>query len=1206
MKTSQLVRLLTRLLWLCSCALAAAPTTFLNAERTKAQSSGRTHEVANLSIGETVSAKLAATQSVSYELSLPPGRHLRGFIEKGDLSVTLTVFDPEGVKLCELSGRRYGRLSFFFITRTQGNYRLEVSALERDSLPRSFSLKIEETRDATALDAVSMTAQQLYAEAEGLRAVWREQPLREAVEKYAAAAERWRAAARPAEMAAALEAGGDVYFTLSEYARALEQYRAALEVWRAAGDLSGEIESLNKIGYSHIYLGENRQATECFRRVMSLNARGRIRDSTGRVKAQTLNNLGEVEYARGALSVALDHFGGALAAWTVSSDRSGQALAHLNLGYTYLDSGDLINGQQHIERAFALSREKNERRLEALSLTAGGIVRAFRGEQRQALYSHQRALELFQIIGDRQGIGVTLNSIGQTYEDSHDPRRALDYYSRALVNYDQNGNRDAEAVTRYYIGRVYRALGDEANALAFYERAIELCRELGKLRLEAYASMGLATVRGLRGESPPALAMLRRVMKLFQEIGDKRGQALALNATGYILQQSGEVRAAQGVYRRALSFSRAAGDRYLEASTLYNAARAARDMGLLKKAMDDVEESLRISESLRTNVATQELRTTFLASVHERYELHIDLLMQMHKGQPDAGHDKRALLVSEWARARSLRELLGEARVDLRQGVAHDLVERERSLRDMLAAKVEYQVRLQSNEATDDVGRVENEIRQLMAQYEEVRAEIRERSPRYATLTQPQPLHLEEVQAELRGEETLLLEFALGEPRSYVWAVTATSVTSHELPGRSEIDAAAHNLYKLLTARQPVKDESEETFRARVEYAESRYGDEADRLSRMILEPVGGQLTSKRLLVVADGWLQYIPFDALPVPFAPAPAEDSGDMPEPPLLVFRQEVVNLPSASTLALLRRDPAPHDLAPGEQIAVLADPVFETNDPRVAGQHADPTGTATPQTNNADNNAYNDNNSDDVDTAPVHWRDFTRLPATLGEADIIRQTMPPGAVKVITGLEARREIVVGGGLSSYGVLHFATHGVINSSRPDLSGILLSTVNEQGGRENGYLQLHDVYNLDLRARLVVLSACDTALGKEIRGEGLIGLTRGFMYAGSKTVVASLWKVDDSATAELMRHFYDAMQREGATPSVALHRAKVKLWRQGRWRSPYFWAAFTLQGEHRGKITATSPGRNHGRIAVACGFVLALGLAFFLLRHRLFVSGQA
>ncbi len=238
------------------------------------------------------------------------------------------------------------------------------------------------------------------------------------------------------------------------------------------------------------------------------------------------------------------------------------------------------------------------------------------------------------------------------------------------------------------------------------------------------------------------------------------------------------------------------------------------------------------------------------------------------------------------------------------------------------------------------------------------------------------------------------------------------------------------------------------------------------------------------------------------------------------------------------------------------MLADPVFSSTDARVKVT------SATTQPASLTQNAAVKRTANDVGVL----RDgiIQRLPFSRREAESILAVVPAGEKKQSLDFEANRATALSPEMSQYRIVHFATHGLLNSEHPELSGIVLSLVNEQGQPVDGFLRLNEIYNMNLSADLVVLSACQTALGKEVRGEGLIGLTRGFMYAGSPRVVASLWKVDDLATAELMKLFYKKMLQEKMRPSAALRAAKVEMWKQKRWSAPFYWAAFELQGEWR------------------------------------------
>ena len=323
------------------------------------------------------------------------------------------------------------------------------------------------------------------------------------------------------------------------------------------------------------------------------------------------------------------------------------------------------------------------------------------------------------------------------------------------------------------------------------------------------------------------------------------------------------------------------------------------------------------------------MRSAYLASRHDAYRLLIDLLMEQHRREPAKGHDTAAFEASERARARNLLELLTEAGVDIRQGVDPQLTARERELSRQVAAKAQ---RITQRNAPEQLATLKKEIAQLEADYEQVQGAIRKNSPRYAALVQPEPLKLAEVQRQLLDPDTLLLEYALGDERSYVWAVTKERLTSRELPKRAEVEAAARKVYELLTARSrpPHKGETAEQRRALTARADAELPRAAAELSRIVLAPVAAELGTKRLVIVADGALQYVPFAMLPEP-TPAVGQRAARP-----LVVGHEVVSLPSASTLAVQRREQQGRRPAPN-LLAVLADPVFTDGDGRVAAAAA-----------------------------------------------------------------------------------------------------------------------------------------------------------------------------------------------------------------------------------------------------------------------------
>jgi CHAT domain-containing protein len=486
---------------------------------------------------------------------------------------------------------------------------------------------------------------------------------------------------------------------------------------------------------------------------------------------------------------------------------------------------------------------------------------------------------------------------------------------------------------------------------------------------------------------------------------------------------------------------------------------------------------------------------------------------------------------------------------------------------------------------------VSREIDVLTTEYDEIRSAINAASPRYASFTQPRPLTLAETQ-QMLPDDTMLLEYALVDERSYLWSVTRTDVSTFELPGRAEIEGAARNVYESLVANQPVAGESFEQRQARVTHANGQFPTLVENLSQMVLGPVASRLGKKRLLIVADGALQYIPFQILTLPEMKDRGTGGSAMSAIPL-VADHEIVNEPSASALALLLTETTTRKPA-SNSVAVLADPVFESDDPRVSSNGAlTNTATMTAQLKESETRRA----LRDIGLTSQTGERIPRLLASGDEADAIMSAAPWWSGFKAVGFEASRSTAMSSKLEQYRIVHFATHGLLNNEHPELSGIVLSLVDHKGQPQDGFLRLHDIYNLKLPVDLVVLSACNTGLGKDVRGEGLIGLTRGFMYAGASSVVASLWKVDDEATAELMRLFYGYMLRDGLAPAAALRKAQLEMSQQKRWQSPYFWAGFIIQGQYIQKERTTY--LRPATLALLGGLAAAIVFAAFFARKR-------
>jgi CHAT domain-containing protein/Tfp pilus assembly protein PilF len=796
--------------------------------------------------------------------------------------------------------------------------------------------------------------------------------------------------------------------------------------------------------------------------------------------------------------------------------------------------------------ALDLYRRASDHRMEVQTLNNIGEVYDSLGEPQKALEKYNEALPISQVVGDRRGKAKTLNNIGSIYWKLGEMQKALEKYNEALPLWRAIGDSSGETLTLNNIGTVYQFLGEMQKALEKYNEALPISRAIGNHRGEALTLNNIGLVYRSLGEPQKALEKHNEALPLWRAVGDRRSEAVTLNNMGIVYDSLGEIQKALEKYNEALPLRRAVGDRNGEADTLLGIAHVEQKRDNLTQARQLIEQAIGLVEFLRTNIASQELRSSYFANRQQFFEFYIDVLMQMRKQNPAVALDAVALEVSERARARSLLELLIEARADIRQGVNGSLLERERSLQQRLNARAAAHVSLLNRKHTpEQADAAAKEIAAIIAEYEEIQTQIRARSPRYAALTQPQPLSLTEIQQQALDEDTLLLEYALGEQRSYLWLVSQRSIDSYELPPCAEVEAAARRVYELLTARPKRGAPPDPQLIA-----------QARTLSRMLLGPVAPLLSSKRLVVVAPGALSYLPFAALPTP--EDEKQPTGDY-EP--LIAKHEVVSIPSASVLSLIRRETAGRQRA-AKSIAVLADPVFESSDPRLASAKNGTSSGETMAAPAADAGLSELTRAIRTMNFSAARVGFTRLPFSRQEAASIIALTPRGTGLKATDFEASRDLALSRQLSEYRIVHFATHGLLNSERPELSGLVFSLIDREGKPQDGFLRLHEVYNLQFNADLVVLSACETGLGKEIKGEGLIGLTRGFMYSGAPRVVASLWNVDDLATAELMKLFYQRMLKDGLPAGAALRAAQLELSRQKRWASPYFWAGFVLHGE--------------------------------------------
>lgn len=844
----------------------------------------------------------------------------------------------------------------------------------------------------------------------------------------------------------------------------------------------------------------------------------------------------------------------ALEIWKSLNDLPWQAETLVCLAFQDGARSDLKAAIQDTEAALALWRKLDQPSRVAEALNWLGSLTLNTNNPEMARSPLQEARSLWNRLGQPCDEMEARNNLCQVDRDLGALSAALPCYQEILRFFQARKIQAQEMYAFQNIGGVYYNQGDLATALAWFHRSLALSQTLEDRNFQAENLNNIAAVYRKQANWQEALRIYGESLPLLPPDDDVLRVTL-LNNIGYAYNNLGAPERARPYLEEALALYRKIGNRSGEITGLNNLGANARRLGDLDKALELHQQALDLSREAGTK-AQQAASLGGLAEV--RLEAgggaaalqDIDAALALRKGAENP--QPEAALLLQRGRALVLVGRVPEARETLQKAL-----EKRRALHDP-SGEIEVLVAL--GEADRDLGQAaeaRDHVEAALERIEELRAggltspDLRAaffatrhrafallidllmdfdaaepgRGHARAAFTVSERARARTLLDALRGEPaappagfeeisggldkgTVLLEISLGDRRSFLWTIDHTGrLRSAVLPGRGEIEALARRAYDEMRISQ---------------MGAAASGEAAEALSRTLLVPVWSDVAKlKRLVIVPDGALGLVPFAALPVP---PPGQDWNAKERTPLLE-RLETVYIPSATTLAAQRSRPHPRG-AGGRKAVILADPVFRADNPLMPA--------------------------------------FDRLPATRKEAQNIASLAPRGQVEVWFGADANRDAVLSGALRGHRIVHFATHAVADMTTPERSGLVLSQADAEGHLREGFLGLDDLYKLDLDAELVVLSACVTARGKEVRGEGLMSLTRGFEAAGVPRVVASLWTAKDRATAELMKRFYSGMWRDGLPAAAALRQAQQELRRQQHYGPPAYWAAFVFQGDWR------------------------------------------
>jgi CHAT domain-containing protein/tetratricopeptide (TPR) repeat protein len=1023
------------------------------------------------------------------EVLLEAGKFVR--IETNSAAnLTTKIFDSSGNNLADDSFWRIGTNSKFFVnTKEKGIYRIELKFDFPTSSKQPVDIFIRELRNSTESDSKIIDLQNLRREVKLLS------------DKKDAEIQKL----------------------------SLQKNETALELAKQIGDKTAELEILTNIGYVK-GLSETEKGTEIL--LQAVESANLLNDKPRLVHANFLAGINYAFTNKPNQELGLQSFKKCVELGENLEFNSITASCSVNIGGYHQTQGNFVESVEPYERAVNIFRKFGIGG-ELVALQNLIVVNTALGNVPKTLQYYTEfnaALASFNQKTDCQ----TSLQIGFLQYNLQNWKTAREIFKETRSVCQSKNVPVTAALALIGEGASLTGEGEIEKALPILNYALEESRNIKSKQAEAISLAALGVYYDSIGDSVNALKFSESAKPLLIELNEPTILTISLITLGKNYLQTGEVEKAETNFKELLAKSRQIRYAKQEAAALFGLAQVADKKGDLLDARKNIEDSIKLIEASRGAIPTDALRVSFFASVANYYDFYTDLLMRLHRQNPDSELDKLAFQTAESSDARSLLNQLQEAGTDIRKGVPPELLAKENRLRQELNAQNARQLKMLTTFAFPaQLEKVRNAISRLNAEYEQTQAQIVAASPAFAALTQPKPLSLSEIQNQLDAN-TVLLKYSLGEERSRLFAVTNNSFKTFELPKRAEIEAKVWNFRRLLTVREQTSNIAE------TKNADKKLKDASANLAETLLGKLADQITDKCLAIVPSGALQFIPFSALQNP------KNKGQF-----LIESNEITILPSVSVLAFRRKEKRG---LPSKTLAVFADPVYEKDDPRLQKVKENKNITAKNETRGNELTDFLKDNSP---------KNFQRLIYSRREANQILALVPNASDKFSAlDFSANHNSATGENLRDFKYLHFAAHGIFDAENPQFSGIILSLLNEKGESENGLLSLQDVYNLRLNSDLVVLSACRTGLGKQVKGEGVVGLTRGFMYAGSRRIVASLWKVQDDATAELMTVFYRNMLQNGKKPAEAMRLAQIYLLKNPQFNSPFFWAAFVHYGE--------------------------------------------
>ncbi len=971
----------------------------------------------------------------------------------------------------------------------------------------------------------------------------------------------------------------------SDYTTALAKWRFALNLARISGDRSAIGYFLSVIGMTNTNLARYQQALEASEEALAIRRETHNRQGEG----IDLSNIAIIYAYLGQYHRALEFYHQALLVRRELGDRQGEARELGNIALAHTNLQQYQQALDYAGQALVIERELGDRYGEGVDLNNFGVIHMKQGQYQQALDYFQQSLTIRREIGDRQGEGVDVNDIGRVYGALGEYQQALEHFQQALVIARETGNRRGASDNLSAIGIIYWHLGQPDEALKYYEHALEIDRAIGNIHGEATTLDNMGVVYGHLQQYQEALNYFQQALTIERGLDDRHGQGGTLINIGMTYRNLGQYQQALEHFQQALALKREIGDRrgegvallnlgavygemeqYQDASTALHSSieilsvvgnrgflwKAQRELASIEVRLHQPESAIMTYgraldniETLRAGLSEKEYKLSFMQTTLYVYDELITLFHDLHQQQPDEGYDRKALEIFERKQGRVFLEEMGQSGARLFAGLPETMTQQERDLdiqldqvRNRLIDERAKPVAEQQRERMNDLERQE---KALQTERESLQATIENEYPDYYALRYPQPADLSNLQNSVLRPGELMLVYAVMSERICLWLIGQQEFGLYSIDLGE--DALAQQVAGLrdtlmrewgigrglnLSGQTDQKQENPSSF-ARVSH----------NLYKMLIpEAVRPLLTGQHALnIVPTGPLYALPFEVLVTsPSEGIPLSSSGRE-TMHYLIEDIPISYLSSASLLKTIREGQARRSPSNQYPLLAFANPAYH-----ITSQDTDRLQALRSQSYRA--------LLDDV---------FAELPETADEAKAIADLLqaPRESAPLQLRENASWQNVVafnaGGRLDDYAYLLFATHGIMPGEvdRITQSALVLS---------DNYLTMADVFGLQLNAKLVALSAWNTGRGAQVRGEGVMGLTRAFMYAGTPTVAVTRWSVESLSAKDLDIGFFRFL-KEGFAPARALQAVKVQMLRGEHgeeYRNPYYWAPFVIFGD--------------------------------------------